>query len=72
MTERAQTSVDGFSLDDFPSGMMIHSTTGLIQWTPGNPEVGSHTVTVRAQDSEGLADTQDFELTVMYPKLRTP
>ncbi|MCD6204718.1 MAG: putative Ig domain-containing protein, partial [Candidatus Marinimicrobia bacterium] len=42
-----------YSLDTYPTGMTINSSTGEISWTPDNSQVGEHTVTVRATDSEG-------------------
>jgi hypothetical protein len=52
-------------LDVFPAGMTIETTTGLIQWTPNNDDVGAHEVTVRVQDELLASDTQDFTLTVI-------
>ena len=34
--------------------MTIVATTGLMEWTPGNADVGDHTVTVRVADPDGL------------------
>ena len=53
-----------FSLETSPTGMTINSTTGVIQWTPGNSDVGDHSVGVRVQDASGLTGTQDFTITV--------
>ncbi len=54
-----------FSLDVAPTNMTIDPTTGLTQWSPGNPDVGSHPVTVRVVDPHGLFDTQSFEINVL-------
>jgi Putative Ig domain len=53
-----------FSLVVFSSGMSINSGTGMIAWTPGSAQVGTHSVTVRAQDIGGLWDQQEFTITV--------
>jgi len=46
-----------FSLDIAPAGMTINATTGVIHWTPVNVKACA-AVTVRVQDTRGLADTQ--------------
>ncbi|MDF1553455.1 MAG: Ig-like domain-containing protein [Deferrisomatales bacterium] len=54
-----------FSFDLSPAGMTIDPTTGLIQWTPTNADVGAaHPVTVRVTDTGGLFDTQSFDVAV--------
>ena len=54
-----------YSLRQFPSGMEINETTGLITWnTPTDTDIGSHPVTVRVTDSGGLFDEQSYTLTV--------
>ena len=52
-----------FSLSTAPSGMTINATTGLVQWTPGDAQVGDQTVTIAAQDSGGQT-SQSFTLSV--------
>ena len=52
-----------YSLDIGPVGMTI-GATGLIQWTPTFPQAGSNAVTVRATDSNGSFDTQNFGVVV--------
>jgi subtilisin-like proprotein convertase family protein len=54
-----------FSLDAAPNGMMIDASTGLIQWSPDNSDVGDHQVTVRVEDPFAESDTQEFTLTVV-------
>jgi len=46
-----------------PTGMTINPTTGLIAWTPLVAQVGVHTVTVEASNTEGT-DSQTFEINV--------
>ena len=53
-----------FSLDTAPAGMTINTTTGVIQWTPTNDDLGNHSVVVRAEDAGGLFDTQSFNIVV--------
>ncbi len=54
----------GFSLDVAPAGMTIDVSTGVIAWTPGSNQAGSHDVTVRVTDARGLAATQSFSVAV--------
>ena len=54
-----------FSLDVAPTGMTIDATSGLIQWTPANAQVGSNAVATRVIDAGGLFDTQSFSVSVV-------
>jgi hypothetical protein len=58
-----------WSLVTFPSGMTIEPVSGLIAWTPGDGQVGSHPVSVRATDQGGLPATQNFTIVVALPNL---
>jgi len=51
-----------YVLDVFPSGMSIHSTTGVISWTP--TATGNFNVTVRAQNGVAPDATQSFTIVV--------
>lgn len=53
-----------FSLVTNPTRMIIDSTTGLITWTPGDSDVGTHPVTVRVTDNNNEKSDQPFVLTV--------
>ena len=54
-----------YSLTQAPAFLSINSSTGLINGTPGNDDVGSHTVTVQVTDGVSRAtDTQTYTLTV--------
>ncbi len=53
-----------FSLDDGPSGMSIHPTTGIISWMPECDQVGANAVTVRVRDTASGSDAQSFTVTV--------
>jgi hypothetical protein len=52
-----------FDLTDRPAGMIINPTTGLIQWTPDNSQVGNHLVGVQVFDGTGLV-LQTFTISV--------
>ncbi len=55
-----------YSLVKAPQGMVINSVTGEVVWMPSNTDVGDHTVTVRASNSNGDQD-QTYTLTVVQP-----
>jgi RHS repeat-associated protein len=64
-----------FSLAAAPTGMTIHPTTGVINWTPLASQAGVHTVTVRASDAGSFAQqTYQVRVTVNTPPTitRTP
>ncbi|TVP58438.1 MAG: hypothetical protein EA349_04605 [Halomonadaceae bacterium] len=52
-----------YFLGQAPSGMTL-SATGLLQWTPGSSQSGTHTVSVQVQDPYGASATQSFTLNV--------
>jgi hypothetical protein len=53
-----------YELVDGPSGLTVKAETGMIEWTPGSDQVGTHTVTIRATD--GYEWTKiDFEIKVV-------
>ena len=58
-----------------PSGMIINSANGIINWTPGNSNVGNNPVIIKADDGN-LSANQSFILTVINvndpPNLTTP
>ena len=51
------------SLSTAPAGMTLDAISGLISWTPAANQPGSHTVTVRATSTAGIAE-QTFAITV--------
>ena len=53
-----------YSLQTAPTGMTINSTSGVIQWTPTNSQVGTHTVTVEVMDSAGEFVTSSWQVRV--------
>ncbi|MFN0305303.1 MAG: N,N-dimethylformamidase beta subunit family domain-containing protein [Burkholderiales bacterium] len=60
----ANSDALNFSLAQGPAGMLISSTSGLIEWTPAASQAGSHPVTVQVIDSGGLVATQAFTIAV--------
>ncbi len=54
-----------YLLDDYPGGMTIDSTAGIISWTPDNSHVASnHPVAVKVVDGSGGSDSTDYSLSV--------
>lgn len=53
-----------FELIDRPHGMTIAGDTGLIGWTPGLTQVGTHAVKVQVTDGRGGVAWQTFTLQV--------
>jgi hypothetical protein len=53
-----------YSFTTSPAGMTINSSTGVIQWTPTNAQVGDNAVVVEVQDQAAATDTQSFTITV--------
>ena len=51
-----------FSLSQKPSGMTIDPSSGLVTWTPGYGQGGTHTITIQAKDPKGGTGEQTFEL----------
>jgi parallel beta-helix repeat protein len=53
-----------YTLTTQPSGLLINSTSGQIQWIPTNDQVGINNVIVMVSDGMGGFDIQDFNITV--------
>lgn len=47
-----------------PSWLSFNAATGLLSGTPSNADVGSHPVTLRVTDTDGLTAEQSFSITV--------
>ncbi len=60
-----------YSLLHAPSGMSIDATTGVINWTPTDGQIGDHTVDIQVTDSGQETDTQNYTLSVT-PLPNTP
>lgn len=54
-----------YSASGLPSGLSINSSTGQISGTPDAP--GTYTVTVQAEDKDGMVSTTSFTWTVIAP-----
>lgn len=61
----------GYALVVKPLGMTI-STGGLINWTPGEGQSGTHSVAVSAEDSHGNKATETFHVIVSGGTNRSP
>ena len=53
-----------YSLPTAPAGMTIDGVTGLVTWTPGAGDIGSHDVAAMVDDLRGWQVTQSYVLTV--------
>ncbi|RRS34687.1 MAG: hypothetical protein OI74_04590 [Gammaproteobacteria bacterium (ex Lamellibrachia satsuma)] len=62
--EAVYGDVMSYSLTTAPAGMTVDSATGLISWTPTAADPLKSDVTVRVEDSEGLFDTQSFQVSI--------
>lgn len=56
-----------FALDAAPPGMAVDAVSGVLEWTPGSDQTGSHGVIVRVTDASGQAATQSFSVSVATP-----
>jgi RHS repeat-associated protein len=61
-----------FRLASGPAGMTIEAQTGLISWNPTESDLGTHPVTVRAEDGRGGFTEQTFDVTVTIPPSNRP
>jgi hypothetical protein len=53
-----------FDLSEYPDGMQINSSTGVISWIPTNSQIGENNMVVVVTDGNGGMDTQLFSITV--------
>jgi Ca2+-binding RTX toxin-like protein len=54
-----------YSLTEAPKGATIDPQTGVFNWTPGEDQLGSYTVTVRVTDRGGLYAEESIILTTL-------
>jgi YD repeat-containing protein len=54
-----------YLLTSKPAGMQIDASTGEVRWTPAPSQLGSHIVTVAAEDPAGNGATQTFRIDVL-------
>ncbi|MBD3393245.1 MAG: hypothetical protein GF410_14610 [Chitinivibrionales bacterium] len=50
---------------DKPAAMTFSASSSLLRWTPGNDDVGAHTVNIAASDGNGGHDTLSMKLVVV-------
>jgi RHS repeat-associated protein len=61
-----------FTLATAPSGMGIDPIRGVVEWAPGNRQVGNHTVKLQVSDGRGGNATQEFTICVHPDPLNNP
>lgn len=54
-----------FALMTAPAGMVIDPDSGAVSWTPGEPQIGDHDVSVSVTDEYGAVDFGSFVVTVL-------
>lgn len=47
-----------------PAGMSMDAESGLLAWTPDSEQQGTHTVSLKVRDTEGLSSSQTFDVHV--------
>lgn len=60
--EALGTPAPKYNLTVFPEGMVMDSTTGLLEWTPATP--GDFDITIVASNGNVPPDSQDYTITV--------
>lgn len=55
-----------YSIDSGPSGLSI-DTGGVLHWLPGLADGGEQPVTIRAENDQGVSDTESFIINVVVP-----
>ncbi|MCP4829347.1 MAG: tandem-95 repeat protein, partial [Proteobacteria bacterium] len=63
------TDADGdplvYSAVTAPTGLSIDAYTGVVDWVPGDAQLGDHSVVFKAYDGRGGSTTQSYTLTVL-------
>ena len=54
-----------YSLDSGPQGLAVNATTGLVEWTPTQANLGSDSVAVRVDDGKGGLNIHRYLLSVL-------
>ncbi|RRS35282.1 MAG: hypothetical protein NV67_11010 [Gammaproteobacteria bacterium (ex Lamellibrachia satsuma)] len=62
--ELAFGDVMSYSLTAGPAGMSIDAASGLVTWSPMAGDPRKSAVTVGVEDSQGLSDTQSFDVVI--------
>lgn len=55
-----------YAIDSGPAGLSIDNT-GVLHWMPGLTDGGQNPVTIRAEDDQGVVDTESFVVEVLLP-----
>ncbi len=53
-----------YELIETPAGVSIDASTGLVNWTPNESQVGDNVITIRATDADSVFADQSFVVTV--------
>lgn len=53
-----------YTLVTGPTGMSVNSTSGLVQWTPDQSNVGSHAISIRIDDGKNGINLHNYTLVV--------
>ena len=53
-----------YGLRVFPNGMTLDNATGTLAWTPGDGDIGNHTILLAVRDGKGGESTQQYVLNV--------
>jgi len=61
-----------YSLVLGPAGMSVNPSTGLMAWSPGNNDLGSHDVVLRISDGRGGVAEQHYLLSVISTPANRP
>jgi hypothetical protein len=54
-----------WSIDPLPDTAFFDSSTGEMDWSPGNDEVGTHSLVLTIEDGDGGSDSVAFEVQVL-------
>ncbi|MGA1841276.1 MAG: PKD domain-containing protein [bacterium] len=61
-----------YSITTAPSGMVIDTESGLINWTPTRDQAGTHSVDVLVEDGQGNSDNQQYTIHVIQTTTIVP
>jgi len=70
------TDTDGdpiiYSVVEGPAGLSINPNTGVVNWVPGDSQLGDHPVALKAYDGRGGSTIQSFTLAVVEQTSNLP
>lgn len=61
-----------FQLTQYPDGMSLNASTGLIAWIPSHDQAGSYEIMVKVDDGNGGSDTQSWNIDVAHSVVEGP